>query len=172
MKSETVYKNIEKVISKALTSQILDNVVDILYKSFDKYNWIGIYLTFGKYLILGPWKGQQATDHKKIPIGKGVCGSAAKSGKTEIVPDVNKDERYLSCFVSTRSEIVVPIKNNGKVIGEIDIDSDIPNAFNEEDVKFLEKLCSKKTFIDMVLKERSKMKKMSKKIISKNLNNR
>jgi GAF domain-containing protein len=159
MKSENVYKKIEKIISKALTSQILDNVVDILYKSFDKYNWIGIYLTFDKYLILGPWKGQQATDHKIIPIGKGVCGSAAKSGKTEIVPDVNKDERYLACFLSTRSEIVVPIKNNFKVIGEIDIDSNITNAFNEEDVKFLEKLCSKKPFIDMVLKERLKMKK-------------
>ncbi|MCK5458503.1 MAG: GAF domain-containing protein, partial [Thermoplasmatales archaeon] len=88
----------------------------------------------------GPWKGRQATEHTKISIGDGVCGSAAQSGKTEVVADVSKDTRYLACFVSTRSEIVVPIKKKGVVAGEIDIDSDVSNAFSESDVVFLEKV--------------------------------
>ena len=71
---------------------------------------LGIYLVKGDDLVLGSWKGKQATEHTKIPLGKGVCGSAAQSGKTEVVDDVSKDSRYLSCFLSTRSEIVVPIK--------------------------------------------------------------
>ena len=167
MEYDNVDKKIEKIIFKKDFYHFLDKVIDILYKSFDKYSWIGIYIVCGNDLILGPWRGQQATEHTKIPIGKGVCGSAAKSGETETVPYVNKDERYLACFVSTRSEIVVPIKRNGKVIGEIDIDSEIPNAFDEEDVKFLEKLCTKKTFINMVEKKRFNQKKMLKKNVSK-----
>ena len=141
-----------KIILENEESNILNNVVDFLYKTFDKYSWIGIYIVRGDTLVLGPWKGKQATEHIQIPIGSGVCGSAAKSGKTELVPDVNKDDRYLACFVSTCSEIVVPIKRKGNVIGEIDIDSDIPNAFNNKDTEFLEKIASNKKFIDYVTK--------------------
>ena len=148
------YKDAEnklnEIISNKEDTQILNNVVDFLYKNFDKYSWIGIYIISGDNLVLGPWEGQQATEHVQIPIGSGVCGSAAKSGKTELVHDVNKDDRYLACFVSTRSEIVVPIKRKGMVIGEIDIDSDIPNAFNNKDVNFLEKIASNEKFIDCI----------------------
>jgi putative methionine-R-sulfoxide reductase with GAF domain len=94
----------------------------------------------GNHLILGPWKGKQATEHTKIPIGKGICGSAAASGKTEIISDVHSDKRYLACFVTTKSEIVVPIKKDGIILGEIDIDSDIKSAFTKEDRVFLEKI--------------------------------
>jgi len=163
MKYNNVNRQIEKIILKTENSQILDKIVDILYKSFDKYNWIGIYIAYGEELILGPWRGQQVTEHTKIPFGKGVCGSAAKSGETEIISNVNEDDRYLACFVTTRSEIVVPIKKNGKVIGEIDIDSNTPNAFDIEDVKFLEKLCTKKAFINLVINKRLIQKKMLKK---------
>jgi len=82
----------------------------------------------------------QATEHTKISVGDGICGSAAQSGKTEVVGDFSTDGCYLSCFVSTRSEIVVPIKKYGIVVGEIDIDSDVSKAFYESDVKFLEKV--------------------------------
>ena len=150
------YKDAEnklnEIISNKEDTQILNNVVDFLYKNFDKYSWIGIYVIRGDSLVLGPWKGQQATEHVQIPIGSGVCGSAAKSGKTELVPDVNKDARYLSCFVSTRSELVVPIKKRGEVIGEIDIDSDSPNAFDNKDVVFLEKIANNEKFIGYVEK--------------------
>ena len=73
-------------------------------------------------------------------MGEGICGYVAKTGKAEIIPDVNKDKRYLSCFLSTHSEIVVPIIKNKKIFGEIDIDSDKINAFSDKDLKFLEKV--------------------------------
>jgi len=122
------------------STTILQEVVDVLYESFEKYSWVGIYLVKGNVLVLGPWKGNQATEHTTISVGKGVCGSAARSGKTEVVNDVSTDSRYLSCFRTTRSEIVVPITQNRRVIGEIDIDSDVPAAFDKTDKKFLEKI--------------------------------
>jgi len=138
------YNNAENkiidIISNNQFSDVLRDVVDYLYKHFDTYNWVGIYILKGEYLILGPWNGKQATEHTKIPIGRGVCGSAAQSGKTEVVDEVSADDRYLSCFVSTRSEIVVPIKKDGVVVGEIDIDSDVSKAFDDSDVIFLEKI--------------------------------
>ena len=133
-------ETVKQILFKSDVSQVLQNVVDYLYKYFDKYSWVGIYLVEGKYLVLGPWNGEQATEHTKIPVGKGICGSAAQSGKTEVVADVSKDDRYLACFVSTRSEIVVPIKKSGVVVGEIDIDSGVSDAFDKSDVVFLEKI--------------------------------
>ena len=133
-------KKIKAIISKSTNSQVLQNVVDYLYETFEKYSWVGIYIIKGDNLLLGPWNGLQATNHTKIQIGKGICGSAAQTGKTEMISDVSKDERYLACFVSTRSEIVVPIKKDNVIIGEIDIDSDAPNAFDKHDATFLEKI--------------------------------
>jgi putative methionine-R-sulfoxide reductase with GAF domain len=136
------YKTAEKQI-KSITknsSYVLLDIVDFLYNNFEHYTWIGIYIIQGKYLILGPWKGPNITEHTRIPIGKGICGSAAKTGKTEVVDDVHSDNRYLACFVSTKSEIVVPIKKEGKIIGEIDIDSDKIGAFSIKDKIFLEKI--------------------------------
>ena len=85
------------------SDDVLRRVVDILHDRFDDYSWIGIYFVDGDELVLGPWRGPQATEHVRIPVGQGVCGAAAASGETEIVDDVNADERYLSCFISTRS---------------------------------------------------------------------
>ena len=118
----------------------IQHVVDFLQSTFDSYSWVGIYLVKNSILQLGPWAGPQATEHTKIPIGDGVCGAAAKTGKIENITDVRSDKRYLSCFLSTRSEIVVPIFYNEKVIGEIDIDSDMTNAFSNEDEVFLKKV--------------------------------
>ena len=118
----------------------LQEIIDLLYHSADHYDWIGIYIVKDNYLHLGPWQGKQATEHTKIPIGTGVCGSAVKTGKTERVPDVHADERYLSCFLSTKSEIVVPIKKDEHIIGEIDIDSNKLDAFTQDDVIFLESI--------------------------------
>jgi L-methionine (R)-S-oxide reductase len=121
---------------------VLQRVVDVLHDGFEHYSWVGIYLVEGDELVLGPWKGPQATEHVRIPIGQGVCGAAAASGETEVVDDVNADPRYLACFPSTRSEIVVPINHEGRVVGEIDIDSDRPAAFGEDDRAFLERVAS------------------------------
>jgi GAF domain-containing protein len=83
-----------------------------------------------------------ATEHVRIPVGQGICGAAAASGRTEIVDDVDADPRYLACFPSTRSEIVVPISFEGRVVGEIDIDSDERAAFGEGDREFLERVAA------------------------------
>jgi len=119
---------------------VLRAVVELLHDRFEHYSWVGIYLVDGEELVLGPWSGPEATEHVRIPIGAGICGAAAASGRTEVVDDVNADSRYLACFVSTRSEIVAPISYRGRVVGEIDIDSDEPAAFAEADSEFLERV--------------------------------
>jgi len=117
----------------------LQEAVEVL-QEIEHYSWVGIYLVDGDDLVLGPWRGPQATEHVRIPVGQVVCGAAAARGETEIVDDVNADPRYLACFASTRSEIVVPIAHDGRVVGEIDIDSDRPAAFGDEDRELLERV--------------------------------
>ena len=118
-------------------------VVKFLNTMVPSYSWVGIYAVDGADLLLDAWSGPSATEHTRIPIGKGVCGFAAKAGKTEIVSDVSKDPRYLQCFLSTKSEIVVPITNQGAVVGEIDIDGDQLDAFSSLDREFLEAVARK-----------------------------
>jgi L-methionine (R)-S-oxide reductase len=120
-----------------------DQIVKILNSAVPTYSWVGFYVVEGKDLVLDAWTGPAATEHTRIPIGKGVCGYAAKSGRTEIVSDVSKDPRYLQCFLSTKSEIVVPITAQGSVVGEIDIDSDQLDAFSSVDREFLEAVAKK-----------------------------
>ncbi len=132
---------IERILNRGGDAdEVLRQVVSVLRDRFDHYSWVGIYLVEGDDLVLGPWQGPQATEHVRIPIGQGICGAAAASGVTEIVDDVNADSRYLACFPSTRSEIVVPIAYEGKVVGEIDIDSDQAAGFSVEDRTFLERV--------------------------------
>jgi len=119
---------------------VLQRTVDLLHDSFEHYSWVGVYLVEQDDLLLAAWKGPEPTEHERIPIGEGICGSAAASGVTEVVDDVHADRRYLACFASTRSEIVVPIHHRGQVVGEIDIDSDVPAAFDDADEAFLEQV--------------------------------
>ena len=136
-----VQEAVDRIVERGGSDEeVLQGVVDALETEVEHYSWVGIYLVEEADLVLGPWKGPQATDHVRIPVGQGVCGAAAASGRTEIVDDVNSDDRYLACFPSTRSEIVVPIVYEGKVVGEIDIDSDRPAAFGPEDRTLLERV--------------------------------
>jgi L-methionine (R)-S-oxide reductase len=121
---------------------VLRRVVDLLHDRFDDHSWVGIYFVEGDELVLGPWRGPRATEHVRIPVGQGICGAAAASGETEIVDDVSADDRYLSCFLSTRSEIVVPIVYDQLVVAEIDIDSDRVAAFGADDRAFLERVAA------------------------------
>ena len=118
-------------------------IVRLLNSEVPSYTWVGIYAVVGNDLVLDAWSGPAATEHTRIPIGKGVCGFAAKAGKTEIVSDVSKDPRYLQCFLSTKSEIVVPIFDQDSVVGEIDIDGDQIDAFSSLDREFLEAVAKK-----------------------------
>jgi L-methionine (R)-S-oxide reductase len=134
---------IEAIVGRGGDAEaVLHQVVDALHDGFPHYSWVGIYIVEGDDLVLGPWKGPEATEHVRIPVGQGICGAAAASGETEIVDDVNADARYLACFASTRSEIVVPIAHESRVVGEIDIDSDRPAAFGDEDRAFLEQVAA------------------------------
>jgi GAF domain-containing protein len=91
--------------------------VNILREISDHFDWVGIYLVRKNDLVLEAYAGDEETEYVRIPIGQGICGSAAKKGATIVVPDVSKDPGYPMCFASTRSEIVVPIKGMKGVFG-------------------------------------------------------
>lgn len=109
---------------------------------FDHYSWVGIYVVEGDELVLSAWDGPEETEHSRIPIGEGICGLAARTGETEIVADVSEREEFIACFPSTKAEIVVPIHGAGGVIGEIDVDSDFEDAFDERDRELLEEVAA------------------------------
>ena len=127
----------------------LANASALLYNALENINWAGFYLIEDKKLILGPFQGKPACI--EIPVGKGVCGTAAACGQTVLVPDVHKFEGHIACDGASNSEIVIPLVNNhGSVIGVLDIDSPIFDRFSEADRSGLEKfaqILSKSLFI-------------------------
>jgi GAF domain-containing protein len=122
--------------SSPTASELMKGVCQVLHERMLKYNWVGFYMlepgARPPILVLGDFGGAM-TPHTRIPLNQGICGAAASSGKTIIVDDVSKDPRYLACSLETKSEIVVPIFVQGKVAGELDIDSHFPAAFGAED---------------------------------------
>lgn len=114
----------------------LSNTSALLNVFFDRINWVGFYLLEQDELVLGPFQGLPAC--VRIPIGKGVCGTAAKELKTIRVPDVHQFPGHIACDAASRSEIVVPMIKNGELLGVLDIDSPELDRFDEEDEKYLE----------------------------------
>jgi L-methionine (R)-S-oxide reductase len=115
-------------------------IVEIIPQRLPYYNWTGFYMldpNDSEMLVLGPFRGAP-TEHVRIPVSEGICGAAVAQNNTVIVDDVHSDPRYLACSLETRSEIVVPVRANGSVVGEIDIDSHNLAAFSDQDRKFLE----------------------------------
>jgi GAF domain-containing protein len=112
--------------------------VELLAAHNPLYHWTGVYMLEGGVLTLAHEVGRP-TPHRTIPLDKGICGAAAREGRTVVVDDVAGDPRYLACSIETRSEIVVPIVSGGRVIGEIDVDSDAPAAFGDADRRLLER---------------------------------
>ena len=113
--------------------------VEVLDKQIQYYNWTGLYWMndLKGQLELGAYVGE-ATDHTSIPYGRGICGQVAVSGATFEVPDVHAQDNYLACSLATKSEIVVPIYMEEKLIGQIDIDSHELDPFTAEDHALLE----------------------------------
>lgn len=115
-------------------------LVDAIAGRLSAFDWVGFYMLDPDHetvLVLGPFRGAP-TDHIRIPVTQGICGAAVAQGETVTVGDVSRDPRYLSCSVETKSEIVVPLRIGGRIVGEIDIDSHTLNAFGPEDRTFLE----------------------------------
>lgn len=135
--STPVLEAIEALVSsQANTDRVLDETIRLLKENYAHYTWVGIYLVEGNELVLRSYLGKPSP-YVRIPIGKGICGAAVAERRTLNIPDVKADSRYLACSLETRSEIVVPIQLDGKVIGEIDIDGDAPSAFRRSDEELL-----------------------------------
>ncbi len=122
---------------KADADECLTSVVRILKSAYPRYSWVGIYLVEGNELVVHNYLGRP-TPHERIPIGQGICGAAVTEEATIIIPDVNADPRYLACSIETKSEIVVPIYKGSAVVGELDLDSDLTDAFHDGDQELLE----------------------------------
>lgn len=115
------------------------NVAAALKQTFGFF-WVGFYVVKEEMLVLAPFQGPLACT--RIRYGKGVCGTAWKEARTMVVPDVEQFPGHIACSSDSRSEIVVPMVRNGKVVAVLDIDSDNLNAFDGTDAKYLEQLCA------------------------------
>ena len=114
----------------------LANASALIYESLEDLNWAGFYLLEGETLVLGPFQGRPACI--EIPLGRGVCGTAAQTGQTQLVPDVHLFPGHIACDSASNSEIVVPLRVDGKVVGVLDLDSPWPGRFTVEDQAGLE----------------------------------
>lgn len=117
------------------------NCAALLYHTLPDLNWVGFYILRQDVLVLGPFQGNLAC--VRIPLGKGVCGTAAQRQETIRVDDVNQFPGHIACDVASKSEIVIPILQNGQVIGVLDVDSPIFNRFDGEDAAGLESLVAR-----------------------------
>ncbi|CAM3067799.1 GAF domain-containing protein [Vibrio mytili] len=118
----------------------LANLSALLFMELEDLNWAGFYLTKGDELVLGPFQGKPAC--VRIPMGRGVCGTAAKTNTTQRVYDVHAFEGHIACDAASNSEIVIPFSINGEVAGVLDIDSPSIGRFNEIDEQGLVHLMS------------------------------
>lgn len=139
-----ILSKFEDILNQESIDIILKKTCDLLKSEKKHYDWVGFYFKNGdkNELKLGPFAGL-ATDHDIIPFGKGICGQVALSNETFVVPDVLAQDNYLSCNFNVKSEIVVPLFVFKQNIGQIDIDSNIIDAFKEEDEKLLKFIVEK-----------------------------
>lgn len=149
MHENTVFPTNKKELYSLLTLQMqaliesdlplvtnLSNAAALINEALNQINWAGFYLMKEDYLVLGPFQGKVAC--VKIQLGKGVCGTAAKDVQTQLVKDVHEFPGHIACDSASNSEIVVPIKVNGQVVGVLDIDSPELSRFDIQDQEGLE----------------------------------
>ena len=114
----------------------LANASALLYAELEDLNWAGFYFLEDGKLVLGPFQGKPACI--EIEVGKGVCGTAVQEGKTQLVPDVHLFPGHIACDSASNSEIVVPLRVKGEIVGVLDVDSPWPGRFTQEDQVGLE----------------------------------
>lgn len=117
----------------------LSNLTAVIKDTFEKVSWVGFYLFDGQKLYLGPFQGKVACTN--IEIGNGVCGTSAVRRETIIVPDVEEFPGHIACDSNSKSEIVVPIFQNNRLLGVLDLDSHEYNSFGKTDKEYLEEIC-------------------------------
>jgi GAF domain-containing protein len=140
---QNIIQQLESTFSDSAISsskELYQLVVDLLSK-LPNFHWTGIYLLEDatNELILEYYVGKP-TEHTRIPVGEGVCGSAIAERTDKVIKDVQKEENYLACSLRTRSEIVVLIEDGDKIIGQIDVDSDNVGDFDEIDKNYLRQI--------------------------------
>jgi GAF domain-containing protein len=118
----------------------LSNAASLIYMQLDRINWAGFYLMRGGELVLGPFGGKPACT--RIPLGKGVCGTAAARREVQVVPDVFQFPGHIACDADSRAEIVLPLVADGRVVGVLDIDSPHPGRFTDLDRRYLEQVAA------------------------------
>ncbi len=117
----------------------LANMSALIHQAMKEVNWTGFYLMKDGMLVLGPFQGNPACI--RIPAGRGVCGTAAKTMETQLVPDVHLFPGHIACDAQSQSEIVIPLAKDGALLGVLDMDSPVKNRFDAQDRQGLENLC-------------------------------
>lgn len=118
---------------------LFSNCAALMWMSMPEINWCGFYLLRDSVLHLGPFQGKPACT--LIPVGKGVCGTAAAQRRIQLVPDVHLFPGHIACDSASRSEIVLPLIRDGELLGVMDIDSPVAGRFDDEDAAGLQTLC-------------------------------
>jgi L-methionine (R)-S-oxide reductase len=130
--------NVRIAIAQQKTEEtVLQASVELIDAYSENFDWTGVYMMRGDRLEVGPYVGPE-TSHTVIELNRGICGAAATQKQTVIVDDVKSDPRFLACSLTTRSEIVVPLMDGERCLGEIDIDSNQPSNFGATDREMLE----------------------------------
>ncbi|MCC8378351.1 MULTISPECIES: GAF domain-containing protein [Xenorhabdus] len=141
-----LYENLSDSLMALLSGEYnliasLANTSSLLYEHLDNVNWVGFYLVDGDTLVLGPFQGKIAC--VRIPIGKGVCGTAVEKNSIQRISDVHAFPGHIACDANSNAEIVLPLEINGQVIGVLDIDSTVFDRFDEYDEHGLKALVSR-----------------------------
>ena len=111
------------------------NLSSLLFHALDRVNWVGFYFLKGEQLVVGPFQGKPAC--VTIPLGRGVCGTAATTGEVQRVPDVHAFAGHIACDADSRSELVVPLFDDGRLLGVLDLDSPVPDRFGDPEERVL-----------------------------------
>ncbi|MEW6999432.1 GAF domain-containing protein [Colwelliaceae bacterium BS250] len=141
MSKTDFYQSLEGQVKAIISGEAdiianMANISAILFNAYDDVNWAGFYRVIDNELVLGPFQGQVACI--RIPVGRGVCGSAVSDKQTQLIGDVHQFSGHIACDASSNSEIVIPVFKNDEVIAVLDIDSTSYNRFDEQDKHGLE----------------------------------
>ena len=130
-----IVKRLHSAFSKQLPRvEMLRLAADLMRETGPPYTSIYLYMVHGDELLLEAWSGRD-TEHQRIPVGKGVCGTAVATGQDQNVGDVQGRENYIACNLFTKSELVVLIRRGPNILGQIDVDSDLLDPFTDDEVQ-------------------------------------